>query len=439
MKHALPTILAGSLLLSIATTVFAGATIEIRLQNGSRWQGELQERIELTYRQRGVEIKMIATLVHTADYYITVETDVAGEIRRKTIFKDDIVRLSTIGDAGDAVMEIKDVRPAHVRAKSHAGSGDFKTDGTRPGVFVLPLKGMVGLEFRHDEIEKIAEEADKYGRGQIIVLLIDSGGGLVTEMEQIHETMTQIKKRHRLVAWIKEAISAACSTAMHCDEIYFMTNGIAGAMTAYAGQKAWTGEKLERWQTLAGDWMEASGRSRYIAEAMIHSPNLLSYDKDSDTGNVTFYNDLSGETILSRAGENLVFTASNALECGFSDGTADNEQELAEVMEVGTWHETSDYGRRIADDLQNLVKRAEREIPLLQQRLAYAGTGSGDPVEILGKRIKIFEKLSRWKDRCLPCTEGLIAGATVQPKEVLQREIAEMRRELAKLKKRRRY
>ena len=72
MKNTLPTILAGSLLLSIATTAFAGATIEIRLQNGSRWQGELQERIELTYRQRGVEIKTTATLLRTADYYITM-------------------------------------------------------------------------------------------------------------------------------------------------------------------------------------------------------------------------------------------------------------------------------------------------------------------------------------------------------------------------------
>ena len=433
MKHALPTILAASLLLSIATTAFAGATIEIRLQDGSRWTGELQQRIELTYRQRGVEIETTATLVRTADYFITIETEVAGEIRRKTIFKQDIIRLSTIRDAGDAVMDIKDARPAHVGEKSHTWAGDSKAYGTRPGVFVLPLKGTVGLEFRHDEMEKIAEEADKYGRGQIIVFIIDSGGGAVTEMEKIHETMTEIKKRHRLVAWIKEAISAACSTAMHCDEIYFMTSGTAGAMTAFANGKAWTGEELEEWQSRAGDWMESGGRSRYIAEAMIHSPNLLSYDKDSETGEVTFYNDLSGEHILSREGENLAFNASNALDCGFSDGTANTEQELAELLDLDEWHETSDYGRRIAKDWQDLVKRAQRELPLLEQRLAYAGTGSGDPIEILGNRIKIHEKFLRWKDRCPPCTQGL------GPKQDIRRKISEMRRELAQLKKRRRY
>ncbi len=432
MKSTLSTILAGSLLLSIATTAVAGA-IEIRLQDGSRWTGELLEQIELTYRQRGVEIETTATLVREAEYFITVETDVAGEIHQLTIFKDDIVRLSTIGAAVDAVMDVKGAEPTRVRGESRTRSGDYKADSSRPGVFVLPLKGTVGIEFRHEEIEKIAEEADKYGRGQIIVLVIDSGGGLITEMETIHETMITIKKRHRLVAWVKKAISAACATAMHCDEIYFMTNGTAGAMTAFKGTKSWSGDELELWLTNAGDWMESGGRSRYIAEAMIHNSKLLSYDKDADTGEVTFYNDLSGETILSRTSENLVFTASNALDCGFSDGTASNEQELAELLDLGEWYEISDYGRRIAKDWQDLVKRGQHELRLLQERLSYAGTGSGDPVEILGNRIKIYEKFLRWKDRCPPCTMGM------PPKEDLKRQISEMRRDLANMKKRRRY
>lgn len=213
MKHSLSSILAGSLLLSIATVAFAGQTIEIRLRDGSRWKGELQDQIELTYRQHGVEIKATGRLMRTADYFITVETDVAGEVRSKTIFKDDIIKLSSSG-GGEAVMDIKGARPAHAREKTDTKPGDPKSDRVMPGVFVLPLKGQVGLMLRHDEMEKIAEEADKYGPGQIIVLVVDSGGGAVTEMEKIHDTLTDIKRRHRLVAWIKQAISAACATAM---------------------------------------------------------------------------------------------------------------------------------------------------------------------------------------------------------------------------------
>ena len=105
-------------------------------------------------------------------------------------------------------------------------------DANQPGVFVLPLKNTVGTYIRHEEMEAIAEEADKYGPGQIIVLILDTPGGSVTETEKIHEVLMKIKKRHRLVAWIKEAISAGCAIALHCDEIYFMKEGSAGAMTA---------------------------------------------------------------------------------------------------------------------------------------------------------------------------------------------------------------
>lgn len=435
MKQALRTFLAGILLLTIATATYAGDAVEIRLQDGTRWTGELRDKVELTYRQRGVEIHAVGTLTRVTDYFITIDTNVAGEVHGKTIFKADIVKLASIGHSKDgggsgAVMDMKHAGGAGPAA----GKGDAKAAHKGPGVFVLPLKGQVGLEFRHDEIEKVAEEADKYGRGQIIVLIIDSGGGSVVELEKIHDTLTEIKKRHRLVAWIKQAISAACATAMHCDEIYFMTNGTAGAMTAFNGAtgQAWTGEELEKWEKNAGDWMEAAGRSRYIAEAMIHNPNQLSYDKDPVTGKVTFYNDLSGEHILSRSGENLVFTASTALDCGFSDGTADNEQELAKLLDLDEWYETSDYGRRIAADWEKTVETAKEELPLLQQRLQYAGTGSGDQVEILGNRIKIYEKFVRWKDRCPPCTAGLPS------KEDLERDIAAMRKDLADMKRRRR-
>lgn len=421
-------------MLSIATVALAGQSVAIRLHDGSRWTGEVQDRIDLTYTQRGVRIHTEATLVRATEYFITVEIDIAGEIRHQTIFTNDIVAMKTLGDA--AVLDVKARRPVS-DVKRREGPGPSRdVDRNTPGVFVLPLEGMVGLNLRHEEMEKIAEEADKYGPGQIIVFIIDSGGGAVTEMEKIHETLMKIKQRHRLVAWIKQAISAACATAMHCDEIYFMTNGTAGAMTAFNGGTgvAWSGEELEEWQRRAGDWMEAGGRSRYIAEAMIHSPNLLSYDKDEVTGEVTFYNDLSGETILSRKGENLVFTASTALDSGFSDGTASNEQELAKLLDLPEWYETSDYGRRIAEGWQKNVKTAERELRLLQSRLQYAGTGSGDPIEILGSRIKIYKEFVRWHDRCPNCAR--FGG--LPPKEQLEREIHVMRKDLADLKRRRR-
>ena len=428
MKHLLRHVLAGTIVLSIAAVAAAGDSVQIRLKDGSRWRGQVSDYVELTVLQRGIEVAYQGRLVEAGEYHLTIESELAGEVRRKTVFKGDLLKIRTVGgSAAEANLDL--TRAAHKRGTLSTETAEAAPD--QVGVFVLPLEKMVGMEFRHDEMRRVAEEADKYGKGQIIILVIDSGGGLVTEMEKIHETLMEIKKRHRLVAWVEKAISAACATALHCDEIYFMTEGTAGAMTAYAGTKAWEGAKLKKWMRRAGDWAEEGGRSRYIAESMIHAPRLLSYDKDPETGDVTFYNDLSGEYVLSRADENLVFTASSALASGFSDGTADTEEELAALLDLPEWYEVSDYGRRISEKWRKLVKRANTEIPLTLARLEYYRSGSGDPIVSIGAKISLLKELKGWHDRC----PNVASMSIPWTKNQLDRLIADLRKELADMQK----
>ncbi len=425
MTNFLRNIVVGLVVGCIAAVAVGGDAVEIRLTDGSRWRGQVSDQVQVTVREQGIEVRMQGRLVVAAEWFITLETDLAGELRRKTIFKGDILSIRTI-DGPEALGKIDDKTTRPKRGSHRAVETG---DANQPGVFVLPLKKTVGTYIRHEEMEAIAEEADKYGPGQIIVLILNTPGGSVTEMEKIHEVLMKIKKRHRLVAWIKEAISAGCAIAMHCHEIYFMKEGGAGAMTAYSGQTALQGEQMQEWLRRAGDWAEAGGRSRYIAEAMIKVSKLLSYDVDSDTGERTFYPDLSGEFVLSDEKNNLVFTATQAVHSGFADGIADTEEELAKLLDLPRWHESSDYGRKIAQKWYDTVKRAERELPLLQARLSYAGSGSGDQVVILGKRIKILQEVIRWHDRA----PNLMQGAP--SKQELQREIKELRKQLADLKK----
>ncbi len=425
--RAFRTIVAG-LVLTLTATLLAGDPVEIRLKNGTRWKGQLSDHVRLTYQPGGAQgaaIEVKGKVVIATEFYVKVETDVAGEIRTRTIFKGDILALETL--SGDPLADLRKEAPS----PPAKGAGNEPSRSTKLGVFVLPLSGMVGLEFRHEEIEKVAEEADKYGSSQIIVLLIDSGGG-TGEMFPIHDTLKEIKKRHRVVAWIREALSAACATAINCEEIYFMTEGTAGAMTGYKGTQALQGDELDEWLRAARKWMEEGERSPYIADAMITAKSLLSYTKDPHTGEVTFFNDLSGERVLSDEKTNLVFTASAAMDCGFADGIADTEEQLAKLLNLPEWHEISDYGRKVAKDWKATVEQASRDIPRLAARLEYKGTGSGDPTEVLATRIRIYEDLIRWVDRCRNC--ALMNG--VPPKDVLEREVKDMRKQLADMKKR---
>ena len=91
MRHGIRNIVLGCILLSMATAALAGESAEIRLKDGSRWKGELSDAVQLTYLRHGAQVELKGHLVTAAEWYVTIATDVAGEIRNQTIFKNDIL------------------------------------------------------------------------------------------------------------------------------------------------------------------------------------------------------------------------------------------------------------------------------------------------------------------------------------------------------------
>jgi ClpP class serine protease len=97
------------------------------------------------------------------------------------------------------------------------------------------MSGMVGEKMRAEEIDAIAAQADELGPGQTIVLHITSGGGYVVEWWMIRDAIYEAQKRHRVVAWVRDATSAAASTSLACDVIVFESQGHLGSITTLGG------------------------------------------------------------------------------------------------------------------------------------------------------------------------------------------------------------
>ena len=98
----------------IATAALAGDAVGIRLKDGSRWRGQVSDQVEVTVREQGIEIQLRGRLVVAAEWFITLETDLAGELRRKTIFKGDILSITTI-DAPEANYRFETIDPSDRR------------------------------------------------------------------------------------------------------------------------------------------------------------------------------------------------------------------------------------------------------------------------------------------------------------------------------------
>ncbi len=400
---------------------------EFRFANGSSWRGDDGDTVTVVFTENRVEQQVVGTVVKvdgSAPYrLVVVKGEIAGGIATKAIFESDIVSMTSVAAAGGddaAPVRTRPRRPSTEAGTETGVSNDAASD--KPGVFLLPWEGQVGIMARHDEIEEIAAEADKFGPGQIIVLEINSPGGLVMEGDKIHETLMEVKKRHRVIAWIKKAISAGAFTALHCDEIYFMKVGAMGSAVMFAGQTSISGAQLDAWVKDFGDVAEAGGRSRIPAECMVTRTRMASYDKDPETGKVTWYPDMRGEFDISDDTQVLTINADNAMHSGFIDGIADTTDELAVLLDLPEWHEINDAGRRIHRRWIDNVEACKREVPRIMRDIQ---------IKPEDQRLVLLEKLLRWYDRCEPVMLYEFQGPG-GGKDELRRTIERMRRQKAR-------
>ncbi len=427
-------VLAVIALLMAATLCVADTPVRIKLDSGTIWRGEVNDQVTVTYRYQHGEFEIVGTLLDAKSRFIVVDGTVAGQAmpQQKTIFISDIIEMKA---ATDTTPPRADTAPAQPIKPANRASRPARIESSEQGahdglpeVFVLPLVGPVGTHIHHRLIKQIGEEADKYGDGQIIVFLIESGGGVMIETERIHQEMTELRKRHRLVAWVKKAISAACATAIHCPEMYFMTEGVAGSMTMHANGNPVAPAELAQWAIVAGEWMEAGGRFGHIGPVMVEQELSLSYDKDPQTGEIRWYTTLEGAHDLSRPGENLTFNSSAAIACGFAQGIADNEDELGKALGLPYWYETNDVGRTISEEWTETADRCLKESELIIARLGFQ-TGA-DRRATLGKQLKNLQALRSW---CIRAPEAMLWGPGIRKSDI-EAQIDEVRRRLRDLR-----
>ena len=252
-------------------------------------------------------------------------------------------------------------------------------------------------------------ESEIGDQSAIIVLKIDSNGGLVHESKKINTTIRELKRRHRVVAWLEVAISAGANTAMACDEIVFKSEGNCGSVTTIggAGGSAITEEQDPNVVAHLVMTARESGYSEHVARSMKLNKYMTAYWKDPETGKIEWIGGVDGvwdkdlpdnAVILSDENENLNFNAESALACNFSRATCDNLNELAEYLNLpdGKWYESDEYGREIAEDWTKIWAKAKVDVPILtrnvQRRL------NSQDRQDLSRALSDLKKISRWLD-----------------------------------------
>lgn len=264
-----------------------------------------------------------------------VKNDMFGPGEIEKITRDDAAATETPKPAAPSTDEPGAIVPA-VPNVGEPEKGWVKRPGV-PRAAVITLgeggeKNMVG-QFMTAHILRQAIPKLKEDGVEVVVLLINSGGGALLEIQRLSDVIhDEMKKEFRVVAWIHSAISAAAMTAHCLDEIYFMPEGNYGACTAFSGDLvAMKGFGLEG---VLQQMERISARGNHDPKIMRSMQITVPLSATIDpNGDVTWYQDeTSGKEIVNREGKILTFDAATALRFKFSKGTAASVDELGRAM-----------------------------------------------------------------------------------------------------------
>lgn len=277
-------------------------------------------------------------IVREGDGFLFIKYKIGSIVQEKLIASSDIKKIER--DAAKAAP--KDAKaPADEKKKDDKPAAPL---GSATKVAILnfgppsswqgKVDSMVGTVISAQAFKDVIPKLEKAGV-QVVVIRVNSGGGLGLEVPKFQELFEkEYKPRFRTVAWIESAISAAAMSPYVIEEMYFFREGNLGACTGWYGNlQNVEGADLEEYMIMMEEASRLGKRDPKIMKAMqVQVP--LSANIDEVTGEVTWFQDTSGQFLVNPGNEILTMNSTQAVKFKFAKGVADTREELAKVMNL---------------------------------------------------------------------------------------------------------
>ncbi|MCX5682311.1 MAG: hypothetical protein NT049_01325, partial [Planctomycetota bacterium] len=236
------------------------------------------------------------------------------------------------GGTGATVATVANLIPTPVKVIAAAPSqttpaSPAASPAANRAYMVIPIKGHIGENFP-SSAKTYLDRATKLNV-TVIVLDIDTPGGLVVEAEQTVDLMIQ-NKNFRFVALVRSALSAGAMLALACNEIYMTDTATIGAAVSYRRDADGSivrlppdvDEKFQSaWRAVCRKAADHGGHDSLLAEAMADRSFALTMRKAGDR--IVLERDGTGD-VLKANGKILTLTAREAVACGLAKGIAED-------------------------------------------------------------------------------------------------------------------
>lgn len=227
------------------------------------------------------------------------------------------------------------------------------------------------------ECGKMLMDLPENERPEVLVLMVDSGGGLLADVKPLSDVIhNELKPKFRVVAWIESAISAAAMTSLNCEEIVMMPQGHIGGAVAYAGATSLQGRELQQVLEL-GELLARRGKWNPLMVRAMQEPIDLSVDIDEENNTVVWYNHLNGEYVLNvgdlKDHRNiLTLNSVDSVKFRVASGICETKDELVKHLGYTEWVEVGQEAEERMIEYLEDTKRAEARIRELAEKYILA-------------------------------------------------------------------
>lgn len=247
-----------------------------------------------------------------------------------------------------------------------------------PSYYVIPIKGVIGTSVKNKFVEKSIEDAAAR-KPTVIILDVESPGGMASEMSQIIETIRKNSEKQRVVVLAGEAFSAAAVISLTSKEIYMKPAGKIGAalvvhMSDYGlmpvNEDPAVREKIEStMRAEARSAAQAGGHDSLLAEGMMYNQLELNLtEKDSKK----VIREGKGDKMILRKGQLLTMTADEAVDYGLAVGKAGDYDQLGKALGYEGWKECKGLGTLLADYWKKTMDKIDADMKKLVEEYTTA-------------------------------------------------------------------
>lgn len=227
-----------------------------------------------------------------------------------------------------------------------------------PTFVTIPIVGVIGEDVNATGLRAALEEARSI-RANCVILLFDSPGGEIAELQRMLEVTSRFREL-RLIAYVKSAYSAAAILALSCPEIVMYRDSVIGCAVPFklslTGTPVDVDEKFRAaFHAVCRSAARRGKHDSLFATAMVDPESELYV---SDTGDLS--TDASPRTrVFKPRGKVLALVGDEAVACHLALGVAPSLRELREQLGIPEWRKAGDGP---SDAMRRTLASQHREI-----------------------------------------------------------------------------